>query len=230
MEVLLFAMSGIGAVIGAFLFSYFRERGKNLATKEDVADITNRVEAVKALYTADQEKLKAQLHFLVSSQNSLYNDTKKAIFEFWEGTALLLSLSDPLRDEVDEDQIHEIDQYVREVQKASNELLMRHARLYFLVQDKGIIELSDLILKCVTRVQAKFELYVINAKPHIEEMLRIYKSPTETREAYMAAWKKVQEQEDIFDKEVDEFAEEMENAMTDFKQRSLVLLTTSLKV
>ena len=45
----------------------------------------------------------------------------------------------------------------------------------------------------------------------------------------MAAWKKMQEQEDIFDKEVDEFAEEMENAMTDFKERSLVLLRTSLK-
>jgi hypothetical protein len=32
---------------GAWLFSYFREKGKNLATKEDISEITQKVESIK---------------------------------------------------------------------------------------------------------------------------------------------------------------------------------------
>lgn len=38
--------------------SYFNEKGKNLATKEDIADITAEVERVRSFYASDLEKLK----------------------------------------------------------------------------------------------------------------------------------------------------------------------------
>ena len=59
---------GLGAVIGAgvvylfiksFLPSYFSEKGKNLATKEDVAAITDKVESVKTDYAKVLEELKS---------------------------------------------------------------------------------------------------------------------------------------------------------------------------
>ena len=55
----LFGSLGLGALIGAvvlnlfiksFLPSYFYEKGKNLATKEDIASITDKVESVKTDY------------------------------------------------------------------------------------------------------------------------------------------------------------------------------------
>ncbi len=58
---------GLGAVIGAlavyfllksFLPSYFSEKGKNLATKEDVASITDKVESVKTDYAKVLEELR----------------------------------------------------------------------------------------------------------------------------------------------------------------------------
>lgn len=59
---------GLGAVIGAlvvyfllksFLPSYFSEKGKNLATKEDVASITDKVESVKTDYAKVLEELRS---------------------------------------------------------------------------------------------------------------------------------------------------------------------------
>lgn len=58
---------GFGAVIGgcavylllkSFLPSYLSEKGKNLATKEDVASITDKVESVKTDYTKIIEELR----------------------------------------------------------------------------------------------------------------------------------------------------------------------------
>lgn len=58
---------GFGALIGAlvmffllksFLPSYFSEKGKNLATKEDVASITDKVESVKTDYAKVLEELR----------------------------------------------------------------------------------------------------------------------------------------------------------------------------
>lgn len=39
---------------GAWLFSYLREKGKNLATKEDVSEITQKVESIKTDFAAKQ--------------------------------------------------------------------------------------------------------------------------------------------------------------------------------
>lgn len=59
---------GLGAVIGAgvvylllksFLPSYLSEKGKNLATKEDVASITDKVESVKTDYAKVLEDLRS---------------------------------------------------------------------------------------------------------------------------------------------------------------------------
>lgn len=59
---------GLGAVIGAlvvylllksFLPSYLSEKGKNLATKEDIASITNKVESVKTDYAKVLEELRS---------------------------------------------------------------------------------------------------------------------------------------------------------------------------
>lgn len=44
---LLLAFVGAGFILKNYLPSYFTEKGKNLATKEDIAEITRKIEAVK---------------------------------------------------------------------------------------------------------------------------------------------------------------------------------------
>lgn len=64
----LFGSFGLGAVIGAgiiflllksFLPSYLSEKGRNLATKEDIAAITDKVESVKTDYAKVLEELRS---------------------------------------------------------------------------------------------------------------------------------------------------------------------------
>ncbi len=60
METLLwFIVVGVAVLLWRSLTSYSQEKGKNVATKEDIADITSKIESVKANYT---ERLAAIEH------------------------------------------------------------------------------------------------------------------------------------------------------------------------
>lgn len=73
------AISAIGApfLLGLFiknyLPSYMEEKAKNLATKEDIADITREIEEVKHLYQKRSDLSKAERDF--------YNEMNKTIWE-----------------------------------------------------------------------------------------------------------------------------------------------------
>ena len=45
-----------------FLPAYFSEKGRNLATKEDIGHITNAIESVKGKHTRDLEQLRSDLN------------------------------------------------------------------------------------------------------------------------------------------------------------------------
>lgn len=79
---LLVVLSGIGAYIGA----YFKTKGKNLATKEDVADITRRIEGIKHEYSTSLESVKTILNTRLFIHQVRYQN------EF----SMLLSLSEKL--------------------------------------------------------------------------------------------------------------------------------------
>jgi hypothetical protein len=64
--------------------SYFNEKGKNIATKEDISDITKLVEQVKHSFTKETEYLKANLNFLTNIQSSLFSEESSAIIDLNE--------------------------------------------------------------------------------------------------------------------------------------------------
>jgi len=53
-----------GLLLRNYLPSYFQEKGKNLATKEDIREITDKVEAVKAQYVREIELFKYDIALL----------------------------------------------------------------------------------------------------------------------------------------------------------------------
>lgn len=73
---------GIGCIFlfRKYLFSYSAEKGKNLATKEDIEEITRRVEDVKSGYVAEIERLKVDLSILSRKHNILL-DEKIRVFK-----------------------------------------------------------------------------------------------------------------------------------------------------
>ncbi|MCE9792818.1 hypothetical protein LZ659_14520 [Shewanella indica] len=73
---------GIGSIFlfKKCLFSYSSEKGKNLATKEDIGEITRKVEEVKAGYITEIERLKVDLS-LLSRKNNILLDEKIRVFK-----------------------------------------------------------------------------------------------------------------------------------------------------
>jgi len=56
----LIAVAIVALLVKHYLPSYFSEKGRNLATREDISEITKRVEAVRSQYTILAEELKAR--------------------------------------------------------------------------------------------------------------------------------------------------------------------------
>ena len=79
---------GVGVTLGVivvylvskfFIPSYFSEKGKNLATKEDVASITDKVESVKTDYAKVIEELRSG-HQLKLASTEREKTTKKEVY------------------------------------------------------------------------------------------------------------------------------------------------------
>lgn len=81
---LFFALGG-----GYFLKSYLSEKGKNLATKQDIKSITNEIEDVKVQYTESMEKLKSYIQIGVGNQYMVQEKTNEILIKFFEDCMLL---------------------------------------------------------------------------------------------------------------------------------------------
>jgi hypothetical protein len=66
----------------AFFKSYFSEKGKSLALKQDIEDLTRQVEAVKNEFTKEQEFLKKDLQRALSNEVSYRDEERNALIQF----------------------------------------------------------------------------------------------------------------------------------------------------
>lgn len=83
-ETLQTILTALAALLGlylAFFKSYFTEKGKNLATKQDIGEITRIVEEVKRQFTSDTEFLKNRLNLFSQSFHSITTLERDALIE-----------------------------------------------------------------------------------------------------------------------------------------------------
>jgi len=69
--VILISIAGI-YIFKDYLFSYSSEKGKNLATKEDIKEITREIESVKSEYLVELEKFKVELSRALHQKNEVW--------------------------------------------------------------------------------------------------------------------------------------------------------------
>ena len=53
----------------SLLPSYFSQKGKNLATKEDIEEITGKIESIKANYSLELERAKDEISYYSQTRN-----------------------------------------------------------------------------------------------------------------------------------------------------------------
>ncbi|WP_214070456.1 hypothetical protein [Mucilaginibacter sp. dw_454] len=84
MEITHIILESVAILIGlylAFVKSFFQEKGKNLATQQDIAKITQLVEEVKKQYNDDTEYLKSQLNLHNQSFTDIKTLERNALIE-----------------------------------------------------------------------------------------------------------------------------------------------------
>jgi hypothetical protein len=141
-------------IIGLYLAlfkSYFQEKGKNIATSEDIEDLTLKVESVKQQFLEKNATLKAKLDLLTNLQLSHKNDERLAIINFhkkfksWIG-----SLSESSPSLVNDYDNVEIQAKIHSYNAIYQEVLSAEALLELYVDDKKLFELiSDLKIKTI---------------------------------------------------------------------------------
>jgi hypothetical protein len=80
-----------GFITNSFLPAYFRKKGENLATKEDIAIITNKIESVKHDYAEQLEATKASLSAQLNKHGFRYEKEYQVLSKL---TALLVEVRD----------------------------------------------------------------------------------------------------------------------------------------
>lgn len=95
MELIQIIIEIILVIIGlylAFFKSYFQEKGKNLATSEDIEEITKKVESIKTDFIRETEKLKLDLQYSNQVRFSIKTEEIKCLFDYYEKYYLWLNI------------------------------------------------------------------------------------------------------------------------------------------
>lgn len=89
----IFAFGGLvlGLLFNNYLPKYFGKKGENLATKEDISEITTKIEAVKHDYARQLESTKAELSAQLNTHGFRYESEYEVLSEL---TALLVEVRD----------------------------------------------------------------------------------------------------------------------------------------
>lgn len=87
MDGLLWAIAiGIAVLIWRSFFpGYLTEKGKNLATKEDIEVITDKIEGVRAQYTADLERHRSELNRIAFEHSTRFSKLHERRVEAIDG-------------------------------------------------------------------------------------------------------------------------------------------------
>ena len=150
-----------------FFKSYFKEKGKNLATSQDIAHITEKIELVKQQFIEKNAVLKARLDLLTNLQINHKNDERLTLIDFhkklnkWIG---LLSEGRPSVADRKNNKDLQNKSYFYEL--IYQEVLEAQAVLHLYIEDKKLLEVaSNLIIAILdNNLQTNAQLYLVHTE------------------------------------------------------------------
>ena len=149
-----------------FFKSYFKEKGKNLATSEDIEDLTLKIESVKQQFIEKNATIKAKLDLLTNLQINHKNDERLALVDFHKKIKKWIRLlTEGLPSLIDEYNNEEIQNKDYTYQLAYNDVLEAKAVLELYVTDKKLFELiSNLEICIIENLASNPRFYLIKLK------------------------------------------------------------------
>lgn len=210
-------------VIQLLALNYFQEKAKNIATKQDITDITHKVEAVKVEYLLALEKFKADLHFQSEKEREMRIDAKNSLLNFYDAFALYYSMLDESRNEFEPAEWKALPEYRKEVQGLAKKVEISIYRVALYIEDPQIHELCFNLQSLADKVWHQIDLYLIKAEFILKEMneLDLKEAWTSTEEQ---AYKVLNERDDKLSDELSNKREPFDEQIDDKLEQYVLYL------
>lgn len=206
----------IGLYLALFK-SYFQEKGKNIATSEDIEDLTLKVESIKQNFIEKNASLKAKLDLLTNLQISHKNDERNSLIEFHKTIKswirLLIESSPTLMNDYDN---QEIQNKIHLYDLTYSKVLNAEALLELYVDDeelnKLIYDLKKSVLEHLVPHPSKF---LLDLKHNNFERVQLEKMPVDSTENID---KKTEKHKELLDKRKGIFDEYRTNMIKGYEE------------
>jgi hypothetical protein len=146
----------------AFFKSYFKEKGNNLATLEDIGKITKIVEQTKQEFDLQTETIKQQIQFLNQKKISLVQEEKDAIICSYKAYCKLLnqlmSVSSSFISDLGLEEIYRINKIIDTIQLEYDDA---SARLELFYISKELNEKSQKLNLGTIKLKTRVKLFLV---------------------------------------------------------------------
>jgi hypothetical protein len=162
-----------GLIIKNFLPKYFNEKGKNLATKEDIGEITKIVENIKFNLLKDIEILKAQLAITNQNKFNISSAFREALFDYnkkysaWLYSIVRFSFSN-----YNEENLVELNNYVQNLSSRLYDFDLSDAHLRLFFSEEKYSNLNHNLVVSTLKLESKLQLTIIEMKHLLNKFLR----------------------------------------------------------
>lgn len=172
-----------GLVMRNLIPSYFGQKAKNLADKQDIGDITKEIESIKDVFTQKTELLKTELQLALNNQIEHRNEERRAIIEFhhflneWISRCYSLDVSffkrenasDLLRKRIELGELYE----KCSISKSKLDLLVRNNQILKVSDDLMVesVKLSHSVAMFFTELFYKYQ----SRNSYADRFIQIYK-------------------------------------------------------
>jgi hypothetical protein len=163
--------------------SYFTEKGKNLATKEDISQLTQLVETVKFNFTKETEHLKSNLQFLNNLHGNLVSEERNTIIDYNEKYFNWLNLIlDTGFDNIDDSNNEEIDKFRTKISQYYTSFLNSHSRFNLFIDNEELKEYAHrLKIDTLHLLGGASQIYLLKVK-NLNTDLKLMKEHTPLEE------------------------------------------------
>lgn len=167
-------------ILKNYLPSYLSEKGKNLAQKEDIEEITDKIEGIKHLYAKEHGEIQQKLTHLLYIQGNYRDDERKAIIEFYEAyyhwmyTVFEIPITTYNFSRIDllEEKMQELNGYFININKAS-------AKLVLLVKSDDLIAGSSELIVHLVKYKGWAEGHLLKLSFLLNDLKRLNAAFTE---------------------------------------------------
>lgn len=159
---------------------YFKQKGKNLATKEDISEITRLVESVRHTFTKETEQLKIRLQFVTSLHGSLLSEERNTIIDVNEKYFYWLNLfSNGVLGVLDIEDNADIQRFAKHIEESYASFVNSQTRFDLFIDNLELTKgLSDLRNATLEKLHTLTSHYLLKEKFKNREIASATSAPS----------------------------------------------------